>query len=161
MSSDLALCATATTLVHHAGGLHRYVNRPPTGSKNDCFLLPQRCQSTFISLSISLCEQNCCRQTKFGSCSVAGLLFFCLALSQNRKTRIAHYRFGEFIDQLFHVAQMTYLSVLLTVCTKLFRHSCFTLVEMPSPQLTHTLLIWQMASPLSLLVLCLASMPYF
>ena len=71
----LALCAIAMILMAQVRGSVRYESRSPRESyPNECFLLPQRTQST-PSSSSSHREQNCCMQTRLGTCSFAASVY--------------------------------------------------------------------------------------
>ena len=53
-------------------GSQRYEIKSPIGSsQNECFLLPQSSQSSFMSVDISHCVENCRKHTRLGTCSVA------------------------------------------------------------------------------------------
>jgi len=70
-SNALVLSAIAIIVMSQGRGLRRYNSMLPTGqSQNKCFLLPQRTKSSAFSTS-SHCEQNCCMQTRSGTCNVA------------------------------------------------------------------------------------------
>jgi len=70
-SNALALYAIAIIVLSQGRGLRRYNSMLPTGpSKNKCFLLPHRTQSSAFSTS-SHCKHNCCTQTRSGTCNVA------------------------------------------------------------------------------------------
>src|SRR5215469_16947597 len=71
-SKALALCAIAITLLAQGRDTHMYANRSPTGSfQFECCLAPHREQSSSMLGKASHSEQNCCTQTRFGSCKKA------------------------------------------------------------------------------------------
>jgi len=84
-SNALALCAIAIILLAQGRGSVKYVSMSPTGSsQNECFLLPHRTQSP--SSTSSHREQNCCTQTRLGTCNLASsmyLAFRVVSKSQN------------------------------------------------------------------------------
>jgi len=92
-SKVLALWAIATTLLTQGRGSQRYDSRSLTGSsQNECFLLPQRSQSSSISAEISHSVQKCCKHTRLGTCSVADSDTSVSCVFRNRRKQIIHYR---------------------------------------------------------------------
>ena len=85
-SNALALCAVALTFLTQGRGSHRYVSMSPTGSaQNEYFRTPQRSHWRSASSTSSHLEQNCCKESRLGTCRVAlPSEYLCSVSSQNR-----------------------------------------------------------------------------
>ena len=128
-SKAFALCATATNLLTRGRGSQRYESKSPIGSsQNECFLLPQRSQSSSMSADISHFVQKSFKRTRLGTCSVAESETF-VSWVVSKSKQITLYR-CEAIRSLTSPCNRCPIS---TFCLQLtqygFLHSCFLFVS--------------------------------
>jgi len=105
----------ATIFLTQGRGSHRYESMLPTGSSQKaCFLSPHCTHLRRVSSTSSHIEQNCCTQTRFGTCNVALSKISYSRLSQNRRI---HYLIAgwQHFFQRSHITQMTYFFIIITV----------------------------------------------